>query len=182
MSEIYEPEEDSFLMSETLSAELPRLLDKNPELKLLEIGCGSGINLSTALKAGVKINNILGTDVNNKAVKYCKSLGFNCIKSDLFSNVKGKYDVIVFNPPYLPYEKKEPKNSRLATSGGKKGGELIIKFLKGAKEHLTKSGKIFLITSSLSKSVDFNKLGYKSKKIAKKNLFFEKLFLWELVL
>jgi len=51
MNEIYEPAEDSYLMSEALGAELPELLSKNPQLKLLEIGVGSGINLNIAKDA-----------------------------------------------------------------------------------------------------------------------------------
>ena len=178
MSEIYEPAEDSYLMSEALKRELPKLLNKNPELKFLEVGCGSGINLETAKSLGVK--NIFGTDININAVKHCKTLGFNCVKSDLFGNVNGKFDVIVFNPPYLPLDEEEPKDSRTATTGGKKGTELIIKFLKQAKEHLNKNGKILLITSSLSKDIDFIAFGYNAEVINEKKLFFEKLTVWKL--
>jgi release factor glutamine methyltransferase len=176
---IYEPAEDSYLMVETLKEEIPKLLKKNPELKLLEIGIGSGINLETAKKAGVNANNITGSDINPKAVEHCRKLGFNCVVSDLFENIKGKYDLIIFNPPYLPEDKREPKNSRIVTTGGKKGSEVIIKFLRQAKNHLNEKGKIFVITSSLSANIDFSKLGYGTKEIASKKLFFEKLSVWE---
>ncbi len=179
MSEIYEPSEDSYLMSDTLKKELPKLLKINPRLKLLEVGCGSGINLETAKKLGVNVNNILGADINKEAVKHCKSLGFNCIKSDLFDNIKGKFDVIIFNPPYLLLDKREPKFSRITTTGGLQGNEVTIRFLKQANKHLTKDGRIFIITSSLSKSINFNKLGYNSKEVSSVKLFFEKLSVWE---
>jgi len=179
MSEIYEPAEDSYLMSETLKKELQKLLSKNSNLKFLEIGVGSGINLVTAKKCGVNINNITGSDINSMAVKQCKSIGFNCITSNLFSNIKGKFDVIIFNPPYLPEDKREPTESRTETTGGKKGNEIAIKFLKQAKNNLTNNGRIFLITSSLSQDINFKALGYKAKIIAEKKLFFEKLVLWE---
>jgi len=182
MSEIYELAEDSYLMSEVLRKEVPRLIKANPKLKFLEMGCGSGINLQTALETGVKIDNILGVDVNNKAVKYCSDLGFKIILSNLFNNIRDKFDLIIFNPPYLPLDKREPKNSKIATTAGKKGNELIIKFLKQGKKHLTKEGKIFLITSSLSESINFQELEYKAKEIAGEKLFFERLFLWELSL
>ncbi len=180
MNEIYHPAEDSYLISETLKRELPKLLKKNPDLKFLEVGCGSGINLKSALNSGIKKGNILGTDVNPKAVNYCENLGFKVILSDLFSKVKGKFDIIAFNPPYLPLDKNEPKSSQPSTTAGKKGNELIIKFLKNAKKYLDENGKIFLITSSLSETVDFVKLGYKPKKINSRKLFFEELFLWEI--
>lgn len=177
-AEIYEPEEDSFLFSKVLKNEIPKLLKKNPELKFLEIGSGSGIQLKTLADCGIKKQNIFSCDVNSLAVKRCKSLGFQCIESNLFKNVKDKYDIIIFNSPYLPLDSKEPKTSRVSTTGGKLGGEIVNKFLKQAKKHLNKEGKIFLLTSSLTRNVDF--LDYKKKKIAEKNLFFEKLFVWEL--
>jgi len=182
MNEIYEPAEDSYLMSEALGAELPELLSKNPQLKLLEIGVGSGINLNIAKDAGIKIKNIFGCDINNEAVNHCRKLGFNCIKSNLFGEVNGKFNVIIFNPPYLPEDEREPKDSRLTTTGGLQGNELTIKFLKEAKEHLSKDGRIFLITSSLASSINFNLLGYLAGVLLSEKLFFEKLTAWELSL
>src|SRR3972149_3945925 len=143
MSEIYSPAEDSYLMSETLKKVVPRLLIKKPGLALLEVGCGSGINLIAAAEVGVK--KIIGGDINVNAVKHCRKLGFNCVKSDLCESVKGKFDVIVFNPPYLPLDEREPKDSRTATTAGVLGNEIIIKFLKQAGNHLANGGKIFLI-------------------------------------
>ena len=178
MSEIYEPAEDSYLMSDILSKELSKLLKKNPILKFLEMGCGSGINLATAKSVGVK--NITGVDINKKAVEQCKKLGFDCMASDLFENVKGKFDVIAFNPPYLPLDSKESKSSKVATTGGKKGNEVIIRFLKQAKKHLAEKGKIFVITSSLSQRVDFERLSYESEMLKKQKLFFEEIYVWKL--
>jgi len=177
-SNIYEPEEDSYLLSETIEGQIPKLLTKNKNIKFLEIGSGSGIHLKTALNLGVKKENIFSADLNQKAVRHCKSLGFNCVKSDLFEKIKGKYNLIVFNPPYLPEDKSEPLDSRLATTGGKKGSEIINLFLKKAKKHLSKDGKIFLLTSSLTKGINF--LNYKKKIIGKKKMFFEELEVWEL--
>ncbi len=168
MTEIYSPAEDSYLLSETLKKEI-----KNKDIIFLEIGIGSGIQLKTAKEIGIK--KILGVDVNPKAVKYCSSLGFECIESDLFQNIKGKYDLIIFNPPYLP-ENKYDKG--IDTTGGKKGGEIINKFLKQAKKHLNENGRIFLLTSSLTKGINW--LGYKKKLLSKKKIFFEELYVWEL--
>jgi release factor glutamine methyltransferase len=180
MTLIYEPAEDSFLLSKVLEKEIPELLKYNPELKILEIGIGSGVILETLIKFGVK--NLLGTDINSDSINYCKDLGFDCIYSDLFSDIKEKYDIIIFNPPYLPKvsENLEDKESELITTGGKKGSELINRFLLQSKNHINKSGKIFLLTSSLTKEINW--LDYKKKLITEKNLFFEKLFVWELKL
>jgi len=181
MQEIYQPAEDSYLMSYYLEKVLSVLTRKNPNLKFLEIGVGSGIQLETASKAGIRKENILGIDINHKSVEHCINLGFKCIQSDLFNKIpKQTFDIIVFNPPYLPKDKKEPKSSRTATTGGKRGNEVTKEFLKQAKNYLEKDGGIFLITSSLAEKIDFESLGYKSKKIAEKKLFFESLSLWEL--
>lgn len=168
-------------MSEVLEKELKRLLVINPKLKFLEVGCGSGINLETVKKVGVYIENIVGIDINDKAVTHCRQLGFRTIKSNLFSKVKGKFDVIVFNPPYLPRDSEEPKSSRRETTGGLKGNEIIIKFFKQAKGRLTEEGKILIITSSLSENINFKDYGYEYKIVGEKRLFFEKLTCWELI-
>jgi release factor glutamine methyltransferase len=178
MSDIYEPAEDSFLLSEILKDRLPSLLNLNKDMNFLEIGAGSGIHLETASNLGVKKENILSCDIDKKAVDHCKILGFDCVKSDLFKNIKGKFDLVIFNPPYLALDKREPRSSRTATTGGKKGSEIINKFLKQAKKHLKKDGKILLVTSSLTKDVDFGK--YSKRQLGNEKLFFEELFVWEL--
>jgi release factor glutamine methyltransferase len=179
---IYKPSEDSFLMSEILKEKFPVLIEKNPDLRFLEIGSGSGIHLDTALNLGVKKENILSCDINPNSVSHCNSLGFRCIYSDLFQNIEGKYDVIIFNPPYLPEDENydEPSDSRINTTGGKKGNEIILRFLHQAKDHLEPEGKIFLITSSLGEEIDFKKLGYDAQELGCEKLFFERLCIWEL--
>jgi release factor glutamine methyltransferase len=178
MPKIYSPAEDSFLISFVIKKEVPKLISKNLNLKVLEIGSGSGIQLKALLDSGIKKQNIFACDINSNAVEHCKRLGFNCIISNLFKNIKGKYDLIIFNPPYLPKDKLEDKESRLATTGGKRGGEIINKFLLQAKNHLTKKGVIFLLTSSLTKGINWKE--YKKKIISKQKLFFEELYVWEL--
>ena len=49
--------------------------------------------------------------------------------SDLFENVHGKYDTIIFNPPYLPVERESPQ-----WSGGKDGFAVTGRFLETAHE------------------------------------------------
>ena len=181
---IYQPSEDSYLMTNVLKERLPDLLEKNPKLKLLEIGSGSGIHLQTAKSSGVSKKNIYSSDINQDSIDHCSLLGFNCIKSDLFEEFKEeeKFDLIIFNPPYLPEDKEnlEPEDSKLATTGGKKGNEVIIRFLEQSKDHLNAFGKIFLITSSLAEKVNFEDFGYIEKEIGCEKLFFESLCIWEL--
>ncbi len=180
MSQIYQPAEDSYLLSKILESEIPYLLKQNLHLQFLEVGSGSGIILETALKTGIKQEHIFSVDINQEAVNHCKSLGFNCIYSDLFENVQDKFDIIVFNPPYLPRdsENSEPEESELATTGGEQGSEIINEFLKQAKNYLKENGKIFLLTSSLTKKIDWK--NYHKKLLGREKLFMEELYVWEL--
>jgi release factor glutamine methyltransferase len=181
MSFIYSPEEDSYLLEKVILENLPDLVKQNSKLKFLEVGVGSGIQLKAAEKAGVKKENIFGVDVNIDAVKHCQNEGFHCMKSNLFENVKEKFDVIVFNPPYLPEdENPEDEESKLITTGGKMGSEIPNEFLKQAKEHLKENGIIFLLISSLTKGIDWQ--DYKKELMAEKKLFFEKLEVYKLFL
>lgn len=177
MSTIYIPDEDSYLLEDTLKNEILKL--KNKKIKILEIGVGSGIQLENLLELGIENTNIFGTDINFDAVLHCKKLGFNVWYSNLFDEVKGKYDIILFNPPYLPNDKNENEESKIITTGGKNGSEITNDFLKEAKKHLKKHGIIYLLTSSLSKeNIDW--LDYKKELINEKKLFFEKLEIWKL--
>ncbi len=171
MKSIYEPAEDSYL--------LEKYVKKYANGKVLDMGTGSGFLAKSAL---LKTKNVLAVDVNPKAVSYVKSLGINALCSDLFSNVKGKFDLIAFNPPYLPSEKKEDKETALQVSGGKKGFELIGRFLKDAKKHLNKDGKILLLFSSLSGDIEklMKKHKYRFEKLEEQKLFFEKLYVYEI--
>jgi len=86
--------------------------------------------------------------------------------------------LIIFNPPYLPEDSQEPESSRTATTGGKKGSEIINRFLIQAKKYLAKDGKILLLTSNLTKGIKWQ--NWKKKLLKKKKLFFEELRVSEL--
>jgi len=173
MSSIYKPAEDSYLLSRILKE---KIIDKN--IKTLEIGTGSGIHLETLKNLGISKENIFSSDINSQSVRHCSLLGFNCVQSDLFENIKGKYDIIIFNPPYLPDDAREPCDSKIATTGGENGCEIINKFFLQAKSYLKENGKIFLLVSNLTKGIDF--LNYKKNLIGTEKLFMEELSVWEL--
>ena len=177
---IYQPAEDSYLLSNTLKKYLN---GKSKGIKILDMGSGSGIQAQTCKNLGFQ--NITTADINPEAVKHLKKQGFNIIQTNLFSNInkKNKFDLIVFNPPYLPLDKREPKESQIATTAGKKGYEIIIKFLKQAKNYLNKNGTILLLFSSLSQPkillAKAKGLAFGIKLLNKENLFFEELFVSE---
>lgn len=152
-------------------------------MRILDMGSGSGILAEGALKAGAK--EVLCVDIDDESVGELRKKGLNAVKSDLFSNVAGVFDLIIFNPPYLPSDKREDKESALATSGGKRGDEIILRFLEKADKYLTKNGIILLLVSSLTPFKRIEKLleekKMKHRKIAEKKLFMEGLEVWEII-
>ena len=96
----------------------------------------------------------------------------------MFKNVSGTFDLIAFNPPYLPSEDGNVKD--LAVDGGFAGRTLIEAFLSNAGEHLSPGGRIQVVVSSLNNTGYVKKLytknGFKPEVTAGKKLFFEKLY------
>ena len=173
MAEIYEPSEDSYFFAEFLKKFFE---NRQGAINYLDMGTGSGI-LSKVARGFINKNKILAADKNLQAVDLVSKKGFNCIKSDLFSNIQGKFDLITFNAPYLPKDSREPKDSQIATTGGEKGDEISIKFLEQALKHLNPEGKIFLLISSLTPKDKITQ--FSPKEVARKKLFMEELIILE---
>ena len=78
--------------------------DKN--IEILDIGTGSGC-IPIALKKLLPTSNLTGVDISEEALKVAEenklinNVSINFIKSNVFKSVKGKYDVIISNPPYI---------------------------------------------------------------------------------
>ncbi|OGJ22123.1 hypothetical protein A3K73_07610 [Candidatus Pacearchaeota archaeon RBG_13_36_9] len=169
---MYKPREDSYLLSSALAVYLK---DKDRRINILDMGSGSGIQAETCIK--LRFKNVKAADIDEEAIKTLRKKKFKAIKSNLFSDIKEKFDLIIFNPPYLPEHKYDREKD---TTGGKEGYETIVRFLKQAKKHLNKNGAILLLFSSFSKPSiikrEAKKLGYNIKLLAKKRIFFEKLY------
>jgi release factor glutamine methyltransferase len=179
---VYEPAEDSFLLA-TYSSSLSG--------KILEIGCGSGIVSLSAARANPK-NNVLGIDISPAAVECAnenaKANGIeNCkfICSDLFGGVKGKFDQILFNPPYLPTTREERLENDMenrAYDGGKTGLETFERFIKEVPAHLNEDGSVAVIATSLENGIEktlalLNSSFGNPQILASESFFFEKIAL-----
>lgn len=180
---IYQPAEDSYLLEQEIKKLLSKLSkEEKQNFKVLDMGSGSGIQARAAIGSGIPRKNIIAADINPEAIKKLKEQKIPARKSNLFSHINKskKFNLIVFNAPYLPEDKydKEPD-----TTAGKQGNEVIIKFLRKAKNYLVKDGNILLLFSSLSKPQDIldyaKKREYKSELLAEKEMgMMEKLFVY----
>jgi|SRR3989338_73229 len=175
MGLIYSPREDSYLLYKEVKR---RAKDK----KVLDMGTGSGI-LAIGAKKGGAIE-VLAVDINPDAVAFVKKKGVEAVESDLFEKVNGKFDLIVFNPPYLPENESEDAESKLATTGGKKGDEVILRFLEVVCKFLNSEGNVLLLVSNLTSTKRIEDLiqrkGLSKEVIASEKLFMEELFVWKL--
>lgn len=176
---VYPASEDSFLLAKEVAKYVSSL--KNKDIKVLDMGSGSGIQALECMKNGIERKNILCADIDKETVAFLKKSGLNAVHSNLFSKIpaKIKYNLIIFNAPYLPADKYDKKPD---TTAGKKGYEIIVRFLKQAKPHPAKDGVILLLFSSLSQPdiilKEAKKLGYSTKRLSEQNLFFEKIFVY----
>ena len=100
----------------------------------------------------------------------------------MFSNVKGKFDLIIFNPPYLPNDELEDKESKKITTGGEYGFEILERFFSQVNKYLNKNGKILIVFSSLTNKNKVNKIikqnKLKFRLLEDKKIFFETLYFY----
>ncbi len=170
---VYPPSEDSYF--------LLQCIDIGKE-KVLEIGTGTGVIAIHAAKKGADVTAV---DKNEKAVKNAgENATANEIKmtvkqSDIFSNVEGSFDVVVFNPPYLPSDKMEE-----AWEGGHEGIEIMEKFLREVPKHLKSQGRVYVILSSLGntdKLIGEFSPPFSFEEMGRLPLFFEKLVVYKII-
>lgn len=179
--QVYEPSEDTFLLAENL-----KLKDGD---KVLELGTGSGV---LSLVCAGKAMRVTAVDITKGAVlgamlnaRRNDIRNINVIRSDLFGALAdgALFDLIIFNPPYLP---EDGGAASVVWSGGPDGRAVINRFLSQVKGHLRKGGRILMIGSSLSRYEEtikaFERLGFKTRVLAKKRFFFEELAVIEAIL
>ena len=190
-SNVYEPREDSFLLADNLHF-------KKGE-KVLEIGTGAGLISILAAKFGAKVVaidiNPFAVECARKNAELNGAKGIDFRVGDLFEPLKAsitsdvnstdgrkrkqkeaissikKFDLIVFNPPYLP---REEKYTEKPIDLSYNSSEVLQKFLTEYKKFLKKGGRTVIVNSSISG------VEVEGKILAEKKLAFEKLFVIEL--
>lgn len=177
---VYVPAEDSYLLADNLE------IKKGDTV--LEIGTGSGI---VAMYASKITDNVTATDINYDALELAeKNFKLNNIDNiellfgNLFEPVEDrKFDVILFNTPYLPTDNDDiiEDNLNYAFDGGLNGRKVIDLFLDGVKNHLNDGGTVQLIQSSLSdndKTLEkLDQLGFICEIAESEKFFFEEIVL-----
>jgi len=134
----YVPKSGLFLCKSIVS------LVKNKSI--LEIGTGeTGIISIFSSKHGAK--SVTATDIDKETVKWARRNGrlnkinnISWLISDKYSKIKGKFDIIVSNPPQLPMV-----NGSLHDSGGRDGRSIIDQIIIDAKNHLNSDGIIIIL-------------------------------------
>ena len=177
---VYVPAEDSYLLADNLEIKKGQ--------SVLEIGTGSGI---VAMYASRLTDDITVTDINFDACELARrNFAENGIENieilwgNLFEVVENrKFDVILFNTPYLPTEDDEVLDNTInyAFDGGLNGRKVIDLFLNEVKNHLNDGGIVQMIQSSLSGNDEtlakLDELGFIAEIAASEHFFFEDITL-----
>lgn len=176
--EVYEPAEDTFLLVENL--------DIKRKDEVLEIGTGTGL---ITIIAAQNSRRVVATDINEHAIKCAlkntianRTYNVELREGNLFEPVAGeKFDLILFNTPYLPTDEDEKIDGELnaAFDGGLEGRETIDQFIEQVKDYLKEEGRVQLVQSSLSdndKTISkLEESGFDTEITAREKCFFEEI-------
>ncbi|MFA4861008.1 HemK2/MTQ2 family protein methyltransferase [Methanoregula sp.] len=171
-AQVYQPEADTFLLLRAALAEV------RPSDRVLEIGTGSG-HIARHLSP---VAEVVATDINPHAACCARGYGVEVVRTDLAAGIRGPFDLILFNPPYLPTLPEERIDDWLeyALDGGITGREVIERFAAEAGRILAPKGGILLLISSLTglpeTSAIFKKSGFRVFIVAEESLEDEQLY------
>ena len=167
---VYLPSEDT--------ATLARVLRTYGGRRCLEIGFGSGAVLDTLV---TRFETVVGTDLVSLSQAVAAKRDADVILADRATCFRdGTFDLVTFNPPYLPSEGIEDRT----VDGGKGGLEVPFYFLEEALRVLRQDGTIVMLLSDEADLEEFRAYcevrGLRVIEKARTELFFENLFVFEL--
>ena len=134
------------------------ILDENPKenLKVLDIGTGSGA-IALALAKNRPDWTITAADISQDALDLAmenannQGLTLFFIKSNCFSEISSKYDIIVSNPPYISRADEVEvglnvlhSEPHLALFADEDGLAIYRRIAEDSKDYLNDGGKIYL--------------------------------------
>ena len=138
-------------------------------LDILDIGTGSG---AIAITLAKHLNSkVIATDISEKALEIAQknakrnNTKINFKQSDILKSVKGKFDIIISNPPYISKDETiDPlvKNNEpsLALYADNKGLYFYEEILKNIKPYL-KEKSIIAFEIGMTQSEDITKIAQK---------------------
>ena len=144
METVYEPAEDSHLLAETA-------IERIDGGTVLEVGVGSGY-VAARIDAETPAT-VVGCDINPEAAARARTEGIEAVRADLTGPFAAdSFDVVVFNPPYLPTPPEREWDDPLeyALSGGEDGRRVVRPFLADLGRGLDPAGRGYLLVSSLT--------------------------------
>lgn len=116
---------------------------------VLDMGCGHVGLLAQYVKKTKPSVSVVAADIYPEFVENAESnarangLSVSFTQSDLYESVGGKFDFILFNPPYVPLKDVKQDYPR-SVYGGIEGTDTIQRFLAESRDHLTFDGRILL--------------------------------------
>ncbi len=145
--------------TEVLIENISEFISKDENIKILEIGTGSG-NIATALAHEHKNIEVFAVDISFDALNIAKkNISLNNVTSnvylingDIFQGIRKypNFDFIISNPPYIKEKDIETLQKEIkdyeplsALNGGKDGLFFYGKILSKAKDFLKDSGMVF---------------------------------------
>ncbi|MEM2463769.1 MAG: class I SAM-dependent methyltransferase [Candidatus Bathyarchaeia archaeon] len=148
--DVYEPAEDSFLFAENLTVQAGDYI--------LDMGTGCGI---LGIIAAEKASRVVAVDINPAAVRCARENArlnrvadkMFFVQGDLFAPLKvgERFDIIMFNAPYLPSEPWEGDTwLERAWAGGTDGRAVLDRFLQVFPTYLKADGRVLLMQSILA--------------------------------
>lgn len=127
-----------------------------------------------------------GTDVNPEAVRRSRDRGVAAVRTHLASAVRGEFDLVVFNPPYLPDSSDTPDDAMAeALSGGETGVEVAAAFVDDLSRLLAPGGRALVVVSSIADveqlETHAKEQGFDVDEAARERHFFEEISVLRLV-
>ncbi len=173
---VYEPREDSYLAADVLAG-----MDLDGK-QVVDIGTGSGFLAVVAAAGGAEVT---ATDINDGALRAAREnagkndCSIETIRSDMFEAIDDRYDLIVFNAPYIPGSREGRSTEELAWYGGEGGRDLVDTFIEDVGRYLDADGQILLVQSSVTgedKTLDrFTDRGFEAEVTAEEKVAWERL-------
>lgn len=141
---VYQPAEDSSLLADAA------IEDVSGSDLVLDVGTGSGYVGATVAEATDAC--VIGSDINPHACRRARDRDLDVVRADLVAPfVDRTFDVVVFNPPYLPtLPDAEPTDDwyDIALTGGESGRAVIEPFIDDVGRVLAPEGVVLLLVST----------------------------------